>query len=379
MSFKQILSYIAAWKIFIFLVVSFSISTVKLRYDFLGGGLLNYLINPYIFSHANFDGEHYISIAREGYRDLTYFFFPLYPLLISGFSKFSEGDYLGYLYSGVVVSNITFILGLIGFKKIIELDFSNTISRLAILLLLFYPTSFYFGNVYTESLSFALLIWSFFLFRKEKYFFSGILGILSSLCRIVGVALIPAFIIEILIIYVKTRKVVFRSLFPMLSPLFGIGSYMTYLYYKTGNPLEFFSSITIFGEQRSTSLVLFPQVFYRYLFKVIPNIPFSYLPGIFTVLLEISTALFFILVIFFLFRKKMYSYAVFSLAVYTISTLSGSFSSFPRYSLMIFPVFILTANYLSKTDRIYKSALFLLMFVVYIFSLSLFSRGWWIS
>ena len=64
---------------------------------------------PFLRAFANFDGIHYIHIARYGYNQYEQAFFPLYPLLISILQPLSGGR---YFWTGFLISNVTFLLGL---------------------------------------------------------------------------------------------------------------------------------------------------------------------------------------------------------------------------------------------------------------------------
>ncbi|HHT9153693.1 MAG TPA: hypothetical protein ACFYEM_09225, partial [Candidatus Hypogeohydataceae bacterium YC40] len=74
----------ALWRFYLIIITLFAVHFVPLGYKdrFLGGGSINYAIAPEIFSWANFDGEHYSSIAIFGYKGLEQAFFPVYPKLI---------------------------------------------------------------------------------------------------------------------------------------------------------------------------------------------------------------------------------------------------------------------------------------------------------
>src|SRR5690348_10341037 len=63
---------------------------------------------------ANFDGVHYLTIARYGYHMYEQAFFPLYPLLILLFFKLFP---LRYFFWGFWISNVSFFIGLVFFVK----------------------------------------------------------------------------------------------------------------------------------------------------------------------------------------------------------------------------------------------------------------------
>ncbi len=373
------------------IVLLLSIKILPLQLNFLGGGLDNYLQKPYLWAWANFDGEHYISIARDGYQSLTYFYFPVYPKLIQIIAKEFNNTMYDYLFSGLLISHISLFLGLIGLVKLIRIDYSEKIAFTAITLLLLFPTSFYFGSVFTESLFFALIVWSFYFARKGNFLMAGILGGVSTATRITGLAVFPALLAEYFLNSsrsIKLKKSVLQTdistnliaIAKIMLVLLGMITYMYYLHLKTGDALAFFHNLNaVYGPQRSDSLVILPQVFYRYIFKVLPNLNFHYFPNVFTYFLEISTGTIFLIFTIILIMKRRISEGIYTLFAYLLPTLSGSFSSFPRYSLILFPAFILSAIYLNKIPRIYSYIVYTVLFVGLVISVSLFGRGYWIS
>ncbi len=375
---KKVLEIFIKWRLFLFAVVFFSVNFISNQSSFLGGGLDRYISNPQFWSWLNFDGEHYLSIAQQGYKPLTYFYFPLYPLVVRLLSVFDKSIF-GYAIAGLVVSHVFLLLALSGLVKLVKLDFKKINFVHIISLLLFFPTSFYFAGFYTESLFLALVVWAFYFARSKKWIWAGILGCMLTTTRLVGLSILPALFIEA---YLQKRERGFNlkkvSGGLLLIP-FGILGYMYFLKSQTGDPLEFLHSVEIFGQQRSSTFIVLPQVFYRYVFKVLPNINYDYLPVVFTTYLEFIVALVFTAAVAFsLFRQRI-SYAVYSLFAFVIPTLSGSFSSLPRYVLVIFPIFILFSDILEKQKKFVKFGVYFFMIIALIVATVLFSRGYWVS
>jgi Gpi18-like mannosyltransferase len=381
MNISQIVRYLLLWRVAIFFVFLFSLSIFPLQFNFLGGGLSSYLHAPYLWSNLNFDGEHYATIAQNGYKPLEYFFFPMYPILIHSFSLLGSTSTRGIAISGLFVSNIALVVAVIGFVKLMQLDYSKKVILTSILLLLLFPTSFYFGSFYTESLFFAEVIWAMYFARQRNWLASGLIGSLACATRIVGVALIPALLVEIYMqIGLKDIKKLIQPLIMVSISILGIAGYMFFLQQKTGDPLAFFTSLnTVFGEQRSNSIILLPQVFYRYFIKILPVLNYSYFPQVFSTYLEIIVGLLFLLLSILSYFKLRLSYSIFLTFGYLIPTLSGSFSSFPRYALILFPGFIIMALYLEKMPLIIRSFVYVLFGATLFIAESLFMRGYWIS
>ena len=393
MRFKELIVYYLTWRLLLFITLLIAISAVPLQVNFLGGGKVNYLLYPYLWSWANFDGEHFLAIARDGYKPLTYFFFPLYPVLIRSLANLFGSAFVGYAFSGLIISNLSFFIGLIGLIRLVRLDYSDNIVRTTLLLILLFPTSFYFGSLYSESLFFALSVWTFYFARREQWLFVGTLGGLAAITRLVGIALFPALLAELYVLQ-KNKKIksgnpyLMKSLCAILLIPMTLLMYMFYIKTNTGDALDFLHNVAIYGQQRSSNLILLPQVFYRYIFKILPNINYSYFPVVFTTWLEFLTAVIFsLLVVFGLLAavgklnkvRIRLSYAVYLLVAFLIPTLSGSFSSLPRYVVILFPAFIILSLYLSKQSVIVRGSVYLLLFICLGIATSLFVRGYWIS
>jgi hypothetical protein len=163
----------------------------------------------------------------------------------------------------------------------------------------------------------------------------------------------------------------------LISPL-GLLGYMYFLEKTTGDPLIFLHTVEMFGDQRSSHLILLPQVFYRYVFKVLPNLTL-YWPILFTTLLEIVVGVLFLVFLIVGFWRMRASYWVFLAGTYIIPTLSGSFSSMPRYVLIIFPAFVLFAYGVEKAPRLVKYLVFFFSYLGLLVASSLFFSGYWVS
>lgn len=389
MTQKELLKYFFAWRVVLLLFLFLAIQIVPLQFDFLGGGISNYLQKPYLWAWADFDGVHYLRIAEKGYAEFLYFFFPLYPLLIRIVAPLFGGGTEAFLFSGLAISHLALFFGIVGLIKLLRLDYEKDLTGLVVLLILVFPTSFYFGSVYSESLFFLLSIWAFYFARKGRWIVAGLMGAFSSASRIVGVALFPAFIVEAITQMKRKNTHPFLPVVASFFTLFGFFSYAVFLDEKVGDPLAFFHSLgRVFGEQRSEYLVILPRVFYRYIFKILPSLNYSYFPGVFTAWLEFLTGVIFVILSVLgllaslgkLGKVKIApSYAVYLFLGYLIPTFSGSFSSLPRYVLVIFPGFIILASYLIRLPPITRFVVVGISLILLSIATSLFTRGYWLA
>ncbi|EKE13917.1 MAG: hypothetical protein ACD_12C00753G0001, partial [uncultured bacterium] len=178
-------------------------------FSFLGGVLLAfkptfpysdiYLISSglpdWVWSFANFDGVHYLTIAKNGYSaQFTQVFFPLFPIIINILHRIFP--IINPIIIGLFISNLFFLFTCLVFYKLLKLDYKNDVVRWGIIFLCFLPTSFFYGSLYTESLFLFLIIAAFYAARKKFWWLAGALGGLASATRFVGIFLLPALLWE---------------------------------------------------------------------------------------------------------------------------------------------------------------------------------------
>jgi len=375
MTNRFLISTIVVWQLLTVVCTVLSVRYLPIRDKFFGGmelaGQLDpnpFLRNPILYSRANFDGIHYINIARGSSVGVSQqAFFPLYIDLI----KLIGPAFKNHNIAGVIISLGSFVAGGFFLKKLLALDYSLYTSRWVYIALLAFPVSFYFSFVYTEGLFFFLSIASFYFARTGRWWFAGIMGALASYTRITGILLFPALIIE-LISQHQIKKIIPVLLIPL-----GLVLFMSQLAKTTGDPLAFLHVQSTFAQGRSDTLVLLPQVFWRYL-KIFATFNRSD-PLFYTIILEFATSVIFFILSIFVFFKHRLSYAFFNFACFILPTLTGSFTSMPRYVLAGFPAFIIIGQWLSGIKPIYKYTYLFISLVLNLLYLSLFVRGYWVS
>lgn len=363
---KNILKWIGIifliWRLALVLIAFIGIKLLPLREGYLGESVW-----------ANFDGVHYLTIARHGYYQFQQAFFPFYPYFIRYLARFLKN----YLLSGLLISHSTFLVSLYLLYKLVRLDFNDRVAKRSLIYLFLFPTSFYFGSVYTESLFLAFILGSFYAVRKKQWGVAGILGAFASATRFVGIFLFPALLIEWYQEKEKSKKEKLKTFLPLLFVVIGLLVYMWYLKETVGDPFYFIHVQPLFGAQRTGGkIILLYQVFWRYLKMLITVEKMT--PTYFVVVLEfLSGLLFLVLSIFTYFRLRL-SYLIFMVFAYLTPTLTGTLSSMPRYILTLFPGFILLAVFAEK----YKWVRILYPLVtipLFIISLLFFTRGYWVA
>lgn len=314
----------------------------------------------FLWKWGNFDGVHYLYLSQHSYSaDGLHVFFPVYPILIKVFSFIFGSP----LVSALIISNISFAISLCLFYILVKKNFTESSARWACLFLACFPTSFFFGAVYTESLFFVLLLVSF--------INTGVLGLLASFfaggTRLIGSLLLPAFALN--------RKLWLAGLASVL----GLVLYMTFLWWAYQKPLGFLTSQSLFKNARASSLstlVTPPQVMWRYLKIFSTADPTA--PAFKLAALEFGSFVFAAAILLLItFKKKCpHPWIVFSWLSFILPTLSGTFSSMPRYILLLFPIYI----YLAELKNNYLKVSLLVMSTLGLFLCTvLFIQGYFIS
>jgi hypothetical protein len=195
---------------------------------------------------ANWDGRWYQRIATEGYtydpqRMSSVAFYPLYPLLASGIIKLTH---MRSEWALLIVSHAALIGTFYLFFRYLRARPENLLSekgiRDSLLVLAFFPMTFFFRMTYTESLFLLLIIATLLAIRLNKsLLWIALLIGLTTATRPVGVALGPIFILHLWKESRSKKTFVFNCLCYGPICLAGLLLYMTYLNYAFGDPFAF--------------------------------------------------------------------------------------------------------------------------------------------
>jgi hypothetical protein len=117
------------------------------------GGPARYLVAPL----ALWDGGWYRRIVLDGYGDTqeTAAFWPAYPALVRALSSATG---LSPESSGVLISNLAFLGGLIALQRLVTRSYGVSVAMRAVWLVALNPVAFFFSAFYTESLFLLLSI-----------------------------------------------------------------------------------------------------------------------------------------------------------------------------------------------------------------------------
>lgn len=332
----------------------------------------DYHLPTWISAFANFDGIHYMLIAQQGYSEYEQAFFPFYPFVMHVVNFIFHN----YLISGLFVSNISFAFGVSYLQKVWNMWFPKQKHFFVwvVLMITAYPFAFFFGSVYTEGLFFLLTVLSLYFLEKRSYRWAAVFGALASLTRLIGVFLFLPFAFHFIErahapSYKKWFPVIQKNISIILSPWLGFITYAGYLLYTTGDALFFLHAQPAFGAHRSSTLVVLPQVYYRYL-KILFTASHDFQWGMSIVEMSVFSLVGVILLVDLIWRVRAKHYdtllglAFFSLINLILPTFTGTFSSMGRYVLFSFSFFIFLARIPSNAIRVTIIILFTLAHLV---------------
>lgn len=308
--------------------------------------------NDFWGSLANWDGGHYLGIARNGYsQNFQYAFFPLFPLTIRVVNFLTQN----YLMAGILISAVSAFLGAHLLSRLVALDFGKSAAEKTVLAFLFFPTSFYLLTVYSEGLFFLLTIAAFYFLRQNKLIWATIFAVLVSATRLVGLAVVAGILFDVL-----TREGLNRKNWYVLFSVSGFLIYCLFLYQQTGDPLYFLTA-----ENHWQRTLVIPWVGFWETLKNVPNGAIDLAFAVFGLGLALRT-----------FRFLPASYSIYSLLSVAIPLFTPTLSSMPRFLLPVFPIFILIA--LVKKPNLAPAYQVISLMLLAIFSV-LFIAGYWVS
>lgn len=145
------------------------------------------------------DAPHYLDIARAGYVSTGVearwiVFYPLYPWLVRAFSLFLRDELL----SAFFVSGIASVTAALLLHRLAKLDETEAVSHASVFFMLVFPTSYFLHVGYTESLFLALAVGAFVAARGRCWWVAGLLGAMACMTRVNGLLLVPALAFEAL-------------------------------------------------------------------------------------------------------------------------------------------------------------------------------------
>ena len=285
----------------------------------------------------------YVSTGElgSGYSNLA--FFPLYPYLIKLLTFFLPRRFQTesvYLLVGLIISNISLLLALFGIAKLARYLFSEKTAEMVPLLIFCLPCAFYFSAFYGESLFLCLIVYTLILAEKEQWKWSALCAAGVALCRPHGILILfPVIIIYMSKLNWNFRKIGTSWLWYLVVPGV-VCAYFYGLYRLTGDFFAFFKAQSAWGRSltdTSAFSLYFEPLHTRHNRPAVID------------LVMITSSL--ILSIWMLISCRHKAYGVYSLICTLILIGTGNLYSQMRYTAVIYPIWMFTADRLKKWKK----------------------------
>ncbi len=353
---KKVLGIYLIWFIVINLFAFYSLNRLNLNSD-----TAYTWINPQEFKQnkaldlinlrVHWDSFWYLKIVNEGYQYIpgqlsSIAFFPLYPSLIWVLSQIPV---FSPALAGWFISILSLGVGLIFLYKLVNEFHPEVDPLLVVTLLLIFPTAFFLNSVYTESLFLTLSVIFFYYLLKKQFILAAVFLSLASLCRINGLFLFVPFGYE----YFKTfglKRFINFNLFSFGISSLGILSFMLYQFFLFNEPLAFFKSQMEWGRKFAVNSEYFQLLTPASYSNLATDLVF------FAVSITIG-----ILIL----KKLRVSYGLYVLTTVLIAVSTGTLMSVSRFSLILFPIFILIASVKNQRFQFGWNLISILLLAIY--------------
>jgi hypothetical protein len=311
--------------------------------------------------HARLAESGYTNVGIERYDIVG---FPLFPWITRLFALIFQD----YLVSGFIVSTLATIAAGLLLHKLVLLDFADSIARRAVWFMMIFPTSYFLHINYNESLFLALAVGCFLAARRENWMLAGILGALLCLTRINGLIIIPALLTEAFLQFRISRKFQWRWLWLAIIPV-GFGIYLALNQNVTGNAFAFLAA----GRENFQKSFDMPWNGIRgvYFRMWDPEPGLAQMIGVHEFVFVLLGAIGTIASMIFL-RA---SFTVWMFGNWLLFTSVGFIMSVPRFTLAMFPIYILFAKLSRK--QFWHSVITVWSLLLLALFVSKFVQGHW--
>lgn len=209
----------------------------------------------FIAGLSHWDATWFLRIAKYGYAAAnpnSAAFFPLYPAamgivgrLVSVIAHAGVSGPAGdkaYLFAGIVVSNLSFLVGLACIYRVARRHLRHGQALRGLWLLALFPSSYYLSAAYSESMFMMLIAAGLLLGYRQRFVWAGVCIGLAVLCRNLGPFAVPSLLWLVwrdFQIHRRVARAVWNAVAVSFIPAACLGLYLAWLNHVYHNPLVF--------------------------------------------------------------------------------------------------------------------------------------------
>jgi len=318
------------------------IAVIYLGYSFFPFNLPNYRANfiyppgeaPDLWTPLKtWDGQIYLSLADQGYHphEFTNAFYPLFPFLVRIAGLAAGGN---NLMGGLLFSHFLTFLAVSYLYRMARENYGERGAFYGCLFLLAFPTGFFLGLLYSESLFLALAAGYFYYWGQKKTGPTAFCAFLLPLSRPTGILVLLPALIAALDARQRARPWVSKWL-PVAGLLVGYAAYFGWMRMMTGDAFAAFEAEKSFIAYFDIKNLFHPlDWFFQTFLKLDPSLPFT------PILL--LNRVFFVLFLWALWASRDFltrPFFAYCLVLGLVPALSGAMVTYLRYLLVLFPLF----------------------------------------
>jgi Mannosyltransferase (PIG-V) len=326
------------------------------------------------------DSAYYISISETGYFGSSQpfqwrAFFPGLPLamrVVAQLATLHPGTYFRLTVAGLAIALLCSLLATVLLYRITELRFGSRAAVCAAVMLMAWPTATFLSSVYSESLYLVLALAAWWFGMRRQWLLAGVFCAGASLTRINGIFVMVALFV-MLAVSVAQRRERFRVWKLGAIALGGAGAlgYLAYLWANTGDLLAWpHAQEAGWARRTETPWTAFTNTIEA--IKVVDSAPrrFQWVADIATVVFGLAASAYFAV-------KRYLPELTLTVITFAFPMTSGNYVSILRYTLTIFPLFIVGGALLARQREWVSSALLTLSTVWMVGTTVLFTLSIW--
>jgi len=207
--------------------------------------------NPFWDRFARWDSGWYYGIASGGYKHVeggrnNLAFFPVYPQLMGALGRVMGGAQQDFYFAGILISWLAFAAALPLLYRLARFDLSHEQAIRVTVYAAVFPSAYFFGVVYSEALFLLMLVSAALALRSKRWIWAAVAAMIMTATRVNGVMFLPALAL-IGWDAASTGRERRAAVAAALAGTAGIAGYSLFVYSVSGNPFEWYDSITRWG------------------------------------------------------------------------------------------------------------------------------------
>ncbi len=329
-------------------LVAFLANTVFPQYQDQGFSVFRHE-NLFWDPFARYDSGWYHGVASQGHsygpggrNNLA--FFPVYPLLMRGGAWLLGGQQQDYYFAGIVISWLAFAAAMTLLYRLALLDLPRQAALRAVMYAAAFPSAYFFGMVYSESMFLFALIAAAYALRTRRWLAGAVAGAVMTATRVTGLMAVPGLAWVAWRASGRDWPTRLKALAAAGGAVAGIGSYCLYNYILSGTPFAWYDAITYWGYHPGGN----PFAGLMGLLDALATRPYQFLVTQRAAVYDTwnaCAAVGALALTPFIWRRFNFGYALIVIAALLLPLSSGQFEGLGRYTSVLFPVPLVLASF----------------------------------